>query len=140
MRDEADVAAHIAAFMAGPCPTFACAVTAATSAAAIRYLAIARVNFVHTSHPTVGWLSTYHACSEGVAHALVGSWLLRNRASSAAIHLDNGRRTAGMKLRPTLASGCLCRNQMQRRRCMECRKNTGCAQWPHKAMARASRY
>jgi hypothetical protein len=41
VRDEADVAAHIAAFMAGPCPTFACAVTAATSAAAIRYLAIA---------------------------------------------------------------------------------------------------
>ena len=41
VRDEADVAARIAAFMAGPCPTVACAVTAATSAAAIRYLAIA---------------------------------------------------------------------------------------------------
>ena len=40
VRDEADVAARIAAFMAGPCPTVACVVTAATSAAAIRYLAI----------------------------------------------------------------------------------------------------
>ena len=40
VRDEADVAARIAASMAGPCPTVACVVTAATSAAAIRYLAI----------------------------------------------------------------------------------------------------
>lgn len=81
-----------------------------------------------------GWLVL--VLIAGVALA----WLLRNRARLAAIHLDNGRRTAGMKLRPTLASGCLCRNQMQRRRCKECRKNTGCAQWPHKAMARVSRY
>jgi hypothetical protein len=48
VRDEADVAAHIAAFMAGPCPTFACAVTAATSAAAIRYLAIATGKPLHS--------------------------------------------------------------------------------------------
>ena len=49
VRDEADVAAHIAAFMAGPCPTFACAVTAATSAAAIRFLAIATGKPIHNN-------------------------------------------------------------------------------------------
>ena len=53
VRDEADVAARIAASMAGPCPTVACVVTAATSAAAIRYLAIAGQlgNRTHTDEP-----------------------------------------------------------------------------------------
>ena len=52
VRDEADVAARIAAFMAGPCPTVACVVTAATSAAAIRYLAsspLRRVPVIHSA-------------------------------------------------------------------------------------------
>ena len=61
VRDEADVAARIAAVMAGPCPTVACAGTAATSAAAIRYLAIAtgkpRSHFCNprAASPTYGY-------------------------------------------------------------------------------------